>query len=43
MTNLRDNPLLLQIESERRKVERQMKLAEKQTKSSQISPKKYKK
>ena len=28
MTNMRDNPLLLQIESERRKMERNLKLAE---------------
>ena len=44
MSNLRDNPLLLQVENERRKIERQLKLTEKKNKASVAeSPKKPKK
>ena len=45
MSNLRENPLLLQIESERRKIERQLKLSARRAKASENpSPaKKYKK
>ena len=43
MTNMRDNPLLLQIEHERQKVERQLKLAERRQRPIGDVPRKYKK